>query len=126
MRMDDPKKNVWRNHQRPKPSDGWAPLVLQTEGKTDGGVEVLVVTTRFIFSCIFRLTAASAADGTPLHTSGVSPLLECSVILILTRIDCSDLLQAALLDISGCLVGVIAQVKTSTCIFAEQGCRRSS
>lgn len=39
MRMDYRGKNVWRNHQRPKPSNGlptWAPLVLRAERKTDG------------------------------------------------------------------------------------------
>lgn len=43
MGMDDPAhpcKNVWRNHLKPKPSKvlpAWAPLVLYTQRKTDGG-----------------------------------------------------------------------------------------
>lgn len=53
---------------------------------------MLLVTTLFLFSSILGLTAASLPDGTPspLHTSGVSLLLEHSVILILARIDCLD------------------------------------
>lgn len=112
MRMDYPSKNVWRNHQRPKPSNGlptWVLLVLQTERKTDDGWNA-VGNNKFIFSSIFRLCRWWYPKP-PAHIWSLA-LAEHSVILILTRIDCLDLLQAALMDISGCFVGDIAQVKT--------------